>query len=427
MSELAIVAENISKKYQLGEIHSGTFLSDARRWWTGKSGTQSMPLPVENASRVLDNSFWALKDINFQIKRGEAIGIVGGNGAGKSTLLKILSRVTAPTSGSIKYNGKIASLLEVGTGFHPELTGRENIFLNGAILGMSRVEVRQKFDEIVDFSGVEQFIDTPVKHYSSGMYVRLAFAVAAHLVSEILVIDEVLAVGDAEFQRKCLGKIGDVTSQQGRTVLFVSHNLGMLVSLCAQSIYLNEGRMVGFGETTQIVNQYLSGAKDKSSEIYFDPKMHPDTDLMFSHIAVVDSSGEAQSEISVTDSFNVRLDILARNPQSGVDVAYRIKNQYGLNVFTSSIEDQTFDVPGQDSPRFYRVESTVKPLFLSPGKYFVSVGVHRPHDRVFDAHEDVISFNIAETGSTMMPYKGNDTGAVLVDFPHTFNILENGK
>ncbi|HEY6063317.1 MAG TPA: ABC transporter ATP-binding protein, partial [Chitinophagaceae bacterium] len=236
MSDKVIKVENVGKLYKLGEIGTGTISHDLNRWWARVRGKEDPFSKIgQNNDRTVkgDNDWvWALKDINFEVKQGEVLGIIGRNGAGKSTLLKILSKVTTPTTGRIKVKGRIASLLEVGTGFHQELTGRENIFLNGAILGMSKAEIRSKFDEIVDFSGVERYIDTPVKRYSSGMYVRLAFAVAAFLEPEILIIDEVLAVGDAEFQKKCLGRMKDVSVNDGRTVLFVSHNMGAVNQLC---------------------------------------------------------------------------------------------------------------------------------------------------------------------------------------------------
>src|SRR5580698_9011432 len=236
MKDTVIKVENISKRYRLGEVGTGTLSHDFNRWWHRVRGKEDPYLRIDatnDRTQKGDSDYaWALKDVSFEVKRGEVLGIIGRNGAGKSTLLKILSRVTTPTSGEIKIKGRIASLLEVGTGFNPELTGRDNIYLNGAILGMRKREIDEKFDEIVAFSGVERYIDTPVKRYSSGMYVRLAFAVAAHLESEILIIDEVLAVGDAEFQKKCLGKIGDVSKGEGRTVLFVSHNIGTILQLC---------------------------------------------------------------------------------------------------------------------------------------------------------------------------------------------------
>lgn len=258
---VAIKVENLSKAYQLGEIGTGTLAWDLERWFARVRGKEDPFLKIgETNDRTIkgsSNIVWSLKDIDFKINQGEAVGIIGRNGAGKSTLLKILSRVTTPTSGKIKVKGRIASLLEVGTGFHPELTGRENIYLNGAILGMRKLEITRKFDEIVSFAGVERYIDTPVKRYSSGMYVRLAFAVAAHLDCEILIVDEVLAVGDAEFQKSCLGKMEDVSKNNGRTVLFVSHNMGSIASLCEKGILLSKGRIEKTGTSTEVISTYL--------------------------------------------------------------------------------------------------------------------------------------------------------------------------
>ena len=245
MTDIVISVENLSKAYRLGQIGTGTLTYDLKLWWAKLRGEPNPLLRIGEADHGNRDgeTIWALKDISFTVQQGEVLGIIGRNGAGKSTLLKILSRVTAPTSGRIKVKGRVASLLEVGTGFHLELTGRENIYLNGTILGMSRKEIDRKFDEIVDFAEFEKFIDTPVKRYSSGMYVRLAFAVAAHLESEILVVDEVLAVGDAVFQKKCLGKLSEA-SQRGRTVLFVSHNIGQIRNLCSRGIVLDKGELL---------------------------------------------------------------------------------------------------------------------------------------------------------------------------------------
>jgi ABC-type polysaccharide/polyol phosphate transport system ATPase subunit len=267
----AIKAENISKAYQLGNFGTGTISRDLERFWARFRGKEDPFLKVGEANdrtrKGSSDIVWSLKDINFDIDQGDAVGIIGSNGAGKSTLLKILSRVTSPTTGSVKVKGRIASLLEVGTGFHPELSGRENIYLNGAILGMRKAEIKRKFDEIVEFSGVERYIDTPVKRYSSGMYVRLAFAVAAHLESEILIVDEVLAVGDAEFQKKCLGKMSDVTKGEGRTVLFVSHNLSSILQLCSNGILLNNGMISKAGPIKSVTDSWHSDYyQDKPKE-----------------------------------------------------------------------------------------------------------------------------------------------------------------
>ncbi len=260
--QTVIKIENLSKQYRLGSVGTGSFAHDLNRSWHRIRGKEDPYLNIgETNDRTVKGSgeyVWALRDINFEVKQGDVVGIIGRNGAGKSTLLKILSRTTSPTKGSIKLKGRIASLLEVGTGFHPELSGRENIFLNGAILGMTRHEIKRKFDEIVDFAGVERYIDTPVKRYSSGMYVRLAFGVAAHLEPEILIIDEVLAVGDAEFQKKALGKMKDVSERDGRTVLFVSHNMKAVKNLCDTTIYMTQGTIKKIGPTEDIINYYLS-------------------------------------------------------------------------------------------------------------------------------------------------------------------------
>lgn len=270
MADTVIQVENLGKKYILGHQQEGHSRYVALRDVItdgAKSVVRRLRHPGKRRPNPNQEEFWALKDISFEVKQGEVVGIIGRNGAGKSTLLKILSRITEPTTGRIKLRGRVASLLEVGTGFHPELTGRENIFLNGAILGMSRAEINRKFDEIVEFAEVSRFLDTPVKRYSSGMYVRLAFAVAAHLEPEILVVDEVLAVGDAAFQKKCLGKMGDVAKQEGRTVLFVSHNMPTVQNLCPRAIYLKEGQFVQTGGSSDVIARYISDASEITSRV----------------------------------------------------------------------------------------------------------------------------------------------------------------
>ncbi len=317
--------ENLWKEYRLGVIGHGTLTQDLQSWWArlrDKDDPNSKIVPrPDQKKQIAGNRFWALQDINLEIKEGEIVGIIGKNGAGKSTLLKILSRVTAPSKGQIKVKGRIASLLEVGTGFQPELTGRENIYLNGAILGMSKQEIKRKFDEIVSFSGIESFIDTPVKRYSSGMYVRLAFAVAAHLDSEILVIDEVLAVGDADFQKKCLGKMSEV-AKIGRTVLFVSHNLGAVSNLCRKSVLIQDGRIIENSLTQDVIAKYMH-----FSRVLGDEKIEASTErsgtqkVIFSDFHVEDDDGRTISlvnadtvivfvfNITVNDSFCKEIDI----------------------------------------------------------------------------------------------------------------------
>jgi lipopolysaccharide transport system ATP-binding protein len=285
MSDIAIKVEDLSKQYRLGDIGTGSISHDINRWWHRMRGREDPYLKIgeENDRTRKGNSeyVWALRDVNFEVHQGGVLGIIGRNGAGKSTLLKILSKVTQPTKGHVKIKGRIASLLEVGTGFHPELSGRENIFLNGAILGMTKSEVKTKFDEIVDFAGVERYIDTPVKRYSSGMYVRLAFAVAAHLEPDILIVDEVLAVGDSEFQKKCLGKMQDVSQRSGRTVLFVSHNMVAIKNLCKEVVYLNQGRVRSVGQTEGIISQYLGeGVQSGMAQRFDDPETAPGNEFV---------------------------------------------------------------------------------------------------------------------------------------------------
>ncbi len=270
MKDIILKAENISKQYRLGQVGTGTLSHDLNRWWHQIRGKENPYLKIgdinDRSTKGTSDYVWALQDINFEVERGEILGIIGKNGAGKSTLLKILSRVTAPTTGSIKFGGRVASLLEVGTGFNGEMTGRENIYLNGAILGMTKKEITAKLDEIIDFSGCERYIDTPVKRYSSGMYVRLAFAVAAFLEPDILIIDEVLAVGDAEFQKKAIGKMQDISKTGGRTVLFVSHNMAAVQSLCTKAILLEKGKIIASGDVESILEKYL--LSNNNEEIY---------------------------------------------------------------------------------------------------------------------------------------------------------------
>ncbi|MCW3091602.1 MAG: transporter [Ferruginibacter sp.] len=271
MSETVIEVENISKLYKLGKIGSGSLRKDLQYWWKSSVLKKEDPYFTAKEIQPTDNEYlWALKDVSFEVKEGEALGIIGSNGSGKSTLLKIISRIVQPTQGQVRGRGKISSILEVGTGFHFELTGRENIYISGYTLGMNKAEILRKFDEIVAFSGIEKFLDTPVKRYSSGMYVRLAFAVAAHLEPDILIVDEVLAVGDADFQRKCMGKMQDISGKNGRTILFVSHNMQAITNLCHNAIWLQEGVIKGQGLASDVVESYLSSVKQDKNEIRWD-------------------------------------------------------------------------------------------------------------------------------------------------------------
>ncbi|MCL9769727.1 ABC transporter ATP-binding protein [Flavobacterium sp. HXWNR69] len=348
MSKVVIKAEHISKQYRLGLVGTGTVRDDLKRWWYNVRGKEDPFLKIGEAndrSRKGDSDYvWSLRDINFEINQGDSVGIIGRNGAGKSTLLKILSQVTQPTTGKIYTKGRIASLLEVGTGFHPEMTGRENIYLNGAILGMRKYEITRKLDEIIAFSGVERYIDTPVKRYSSGMYVRLAFAVAAHLESEILIVDEVLAVGDAEFQKKCLGKMNDVSKGEGRTVLFVSHNMAAVQSLCTKGILLNNGLIEKNGQIDSIVERYLSLKRD-----IVDYKIkNGNLDVEIVHNRIIDFDDDIRFEILLNSKIDfdvdLFLDFAILNQHEEFVVHYKmnynsesIKVKKGLNTYKFSI------------------------------------------------------------------------------------------
>lgn len=313
MSDIVIKAENLGKSYIIGheKREQYTALRDVMVNRVKQIAGKTRQI-FKGGQLIAGNEleeFWALKDLNFEIKQGDRVGIIGRNGAGKSTLLKVLSRITEPTTGRVQIKGRVASLLEVGTGFHPELTGRENIYLNGAILGMSRIEIKKKFDEIVDFSGIEKFLDTPVKRYSSGMYVRLAFSVAAHLEPEILMIDEVLAVGDFQFQQKCLGKMEDVSKNGGRTIFFVSHNLQAVISLCEKSLLLNQGKLISFDTTNTVINQYLNlNSNNSISEIFWNEGNCPGNDLVkLKSLRIINSKNEPVREISLTKEFFIEI------------------------------------------------------------------------------------------------------------------------
>lgn len=356
MSKTVISVENLSKKYDLGVIGTGTIRRDLNRWWSqvrGKGDPYAQIGEIDHSNRQ-GKSILALNDVSFTVEQGEVLGIIGGNGAGKSTLLKILSQVTAPTDGIVKVRGRIGSLLEVGTGFHPELTGRENIYLNGAILGMSRDEVDTKFDEIVDFSGVEKFIDTPVKRYSSGMYVRLGFAVAAHLNLEILIVDEVLAVGDAEFQKKCLGKMGDV-AHEGRTVLFVSHNMGSIRKLCNRGVLLYSGQIIMDSDVEKTIDSYLvNGSSELTPVIDLPEKAHNvlgdhyGSGIRLSFFSL--DGNKPKAEFRLMEKWRIRLEFEVFIPLQHAIAAVGLSTTQGSPLVTYWSE------PGALQPGKYEVE-----------------------------------------------------------------------
>jgi lipopolysaccharide transport system ATP-binding protein len=404
---IAIKVENLSKAYQLGQIGTGTISRDIERWWAGIRGKEDPFLKVgEVNDRTVtseSNVVWSLKDINFEIQHGDAVGIIGRNGAGKSTLLKLLSRVTAPTSGVIKLKGRMASLLEVGTGFHPELTGRENIFLNGAILGMRKKEIASKLEEIIDFSGVEKYVDTPVKRYSSGMYVRLAFAVAAHLESEILVVDEVLAVGDAEFQKKCLGKMKDVSTNQGRTILFVSHNMGAVSKLCNKAILLNHGTILESSTPEKIIPRYLSLNKNNSDFIDFENVKEREGNgrVRFKWVEIYSLTNNIRTrDFSLGEDLSIRFCIgngSVSNAGLPLRMAIELKTSDGIKLATMIDEDSNFHISSFDGN--LTVEVILKDLRLYPDTYYLSLYVGDISSRdIYDYLDDCINFEVNDGG-----------------------------
>ena len=418
MSDIVIQVDRLSKQYRLGTIGSGRFIDDFNRWWAKLRGKED-PLSEVGSQRSevggqrsgvrgrsfrghRDEAIWALKDVSFEVKQGEILGIIGRNGEGKSTLLKILSRVTAPTSGEARVGGRIASLLEVGTGFHPELTGRENIFLNGAILGMTKVEIQRKFDEIVAFAEIEQFIDTPVKRYSSGMYVRLAFAVAAHLEPEILIVDEVLAVGDAEFQKKCLGKMQDVSSKEGRTILFVSHNMQAVSTLCTAAIVLRNGEVTDRGLPRTLIDNYLSFGSQDSAEAVWTFETAPSSPLVKLHsvkVCLPDGTVSYDQRCGSPATLSMEFWCLRKTKMLP---SFHLYNQSGLMVFPTA--PLHMDAVGQKiyEPGLYRCSCVIPEALLNIGTYFVHAWLSRETDGQPYVHvPEVVSFRVINDGTGM--------------------------
>ncbi len=379
MSDTVIRVENLGKKYILGHQQEGNSRYVALRdviTDRARSLGHRLRNPGKPMGRSSQEEFWALKGVSFEVKQGEVVGIIGRNGAGKSTLLKILSRITEPTEGRIKLRGRVASLLEVGTGFHPELTGRENIFLNGAILGMSRAEINRKFDEIVEFAEVSRFLDTPVKRYSSGMYVRLAFAVAAHLEPEILVVDEVLAVGDAAFQKKCLGKMGDVAKNEGRTILFVSHHMLTIQALCSKGLLIQEGK-VGFNGTAKnAINQYLSSfADEKSRDLSQRKDRQGNGDIKIARIEVKDDCGNKEEPFKIGSKLEFQITYTAKYTIKYPRVTLGIYDAMGMGCarFDTRV---TADLPNSIN-KSGKITCLTESINLKPGRYYINAAFFR--------------------------------------------------
>jgi len=390
-----IKADGVSKLYKLGEIGTGTLSHDLQRWLSKVRGKED-PFSIigavnDRTSKENDGYAWALRDISFEVNEGDVLGIIGRNGAGKSTLLKILSRVTLPTKGHVDVKGRIASLLEVGTGFHPELTGRDNIFLNGAILGMRKNEIKRKFDEIVDFAGVAKYVDTPVKRYSSGMYVRLAFAVAAHLESEILIIDEVLAVGDAEFQKKCLGKMGDVSKKEGRTILFVSHNMASVKSLCTHGIVLHNGMYAFEGPTHEAVNFYQ---KNSNLNQFLNFDLNSKNIIGNENIKIIEFKVEALHGDYISVSSGISFECTFFNVKVGInlDITFELVNSEEVKIFHHG----ALIAKSRDSKEgVYKIKGHLPAYTLNAGQYKFNLIFGENQRYVLFSESELIGFEVA--------------------------------
>jgi lipopolysaccharide transport system ATP-binding protein len=414
----AIKFENISKQYRLGLVSTQTLSHDLNRWYQVNIRRREDPYfkigEVNDRATKGDSDYvWALRDINFEVNQGDVVGIIGKNGAGKSTLLKILSKVTTPTTGTIKAHGRIASLLEVGTGFHPEMTGRENIYMNGAIMGMTKAEITRKLEEIVDFSGVERYIDTPTKRYSSGMTVRLGFAIAAHLDPEILVVDEVLAVGDAEFQKKAIGKMQDVSRGEGRTVLFVSHNMASLRTLCTQGVLMDKGMIVSSGQIGTICDMYLKGSSDKEiSGFWKNKNLLEGKNFQLAELEILDSKGELNSVFSCDDSILVRMHFIVKEKVPGIYGCMYLKKEDGTTVYMSDSNDYKYNSLENLPIGISVVDVVIPQRHLGVGNYVVSLyftSNFNPGGFYVDTQEDVCKFEIYDDTTN----RGNNRAGFL--------------
>lgn len=394
----AIEFENISKQYRLGVVSTGTLSHDLNRFWHTKVLRREDPyLKIgetnDRSHQGKSEYVWALKNIDFKVEQGDVVGIIGKNGAGKSTLLKLLSRVTAPTTGIIRARGRIASLLEVGTGFHPEMTGRENIYMNGAIMGMTRSEITRKLDEIVDFSGCERYLDTPVKRYSSGMIVRLGFAIAAHLEPEILVVDEVLAVGDAEFQKKAIGKMQNVSQGEGRTVLFVSHNMGAVKNLCKRGVLLEQGKVKSTGEIEDVIQQYITIYDYISRQKEW--ALNPEKEISFTKIQLLVNGKKNYQNIDVTDKLTVQITYYVKEDIRNSNLSFTLFKE-GFVLFYSWDIDYYNNNTKLRKKGFHQTEFQI-PQFLNIGNYDISIDAGSPKSAVYDKHLNCLQFQIVNS------------------------------
>jgi len=411
MSNTVIEFNNVGKQYILGTIGTGTLSQDLNRWWANIRGKEDPYLKIgetNDRTQKGDSRFvWALRDINFKVEQGDVVGIVGKNGAGKSTLLKILSRVTSPTTGDIKIKGRIASLLEVGTGFHPEMTGRENIFMNGSIMGMTKAEIKSKFDEIVDFAGVAKYVDTPVKRYSSGMMVRLGFAIAAHLEPEILVVDEVLAVGDAEFQKKAIGKMKDVSTQGGRTVLFVSHNMDSMLNLCNKGVILNNGEVIYESDIKSAVAEYLSSGKN---EIHYLQKT-PNNNVYIKEVCFEGTDNQQKGSFSFSE--NVKFRIVFGKKENFYFEKKTVASVYIQTMNQTKICCQELKLEELESKNEIAFTLSYPSEELLPNTYMIHIDIHLPNVCFYD-RQDTCTFNIYDNGTDFLKYNGRNMGFVML-------------
>lgn len=415
MSNIVIKAENLAKQYRLGKIGTGTISHDLNRWWHSIRGKEDPYLKIgevnDRTTKGESNYVWSLQDINFEIRAGESVGIIGRNGAGKSTLLKLLSRVTMPTKGKIYTKGRIASLLEVGTGFHPEMTGRENIFLNGTILGMRKKEIQRKLDEIISFSGVERYIDTPVKRYSSGMYVRLAFAVAAHLESEILIVDEVLAVGDAEFQKKCLGKMSEVSEGEGRTILFVSHNMAAVKTLCKSGIVLKQGFIDYSGSSVNAVANYLGGDSESLNHKRFSEKSET-PQIVLEEVYVQPKGLSYNENLDEFQQLEFVLTCTVKQDAERLHIAFVLKNDSGEALFTFHNKKSGIALHHGHN----KMVCTFPEGFLNIGNYFMDVSIIEDSRRAVLVEADALAFSIHEGQRKLGAWMGKEFGFIKPNF-----------
>jgi len=409
MSDKVVISvENLGKKYRIRHQADGQRYVALRDVLADKLKGLFHSQPSTLNPQPASEDFWALRDVSFEVRQGETVGIIGRNGAGKSTLLKILSRITEPTAGRARIKGRVASLLEVGTGFHPELTGRENIFLNGAILGMNRSEIRKKFDEIVAFAEVERFLDTPVKHYSSGMYVRLAFAVAAHLEPDILIVDEVLAVGDAQFQKKCLGKLEAVTRQEGRTILFVSHNLVAVQSLCRRALRLREGRLIEDGAATEVVAGYLQSFHGQDADREWPgPDSAPGTEaIRIKRIKVAPETTAGGGRITMQTAFRIETEFWGLKSGRVVHLTYHLLNDHGIVVLTSAAPPSVYPAG------VHRAVCHFPGNLLNSGGYSLKLLVVENENRVTYVNDALVAFTVVDDADRQSAWLGREPGVV---------------